>query len=93
MKSKNNDIPSSILNNGKFITESTTIPNILNDFFHSVAPTIQSKTKFSCKPFNQYLPSKNYASFTITPTSKAETDEIISSLNSSNSTGANSIPL
>ena len=68
MKSKNSDIPSSILNNGKCITESTTIANIFNDFLHSVAPAIQSKIKSSCKSFNEYLPSKNYDSFTITPT-------------------------
>ena len=58
MKSKNSDIPSSILNNGKCITESTTFANIFNDFFHSVAPAIQWKIKFSCKSFNEYLPSK-----------------------------------
>ena len=34
--------------------------------FHSVAPAIQSKVKISCKSFNDYLPSKNYVSFTIT---------------------------
>ena len=33
MKSKNSDIPSTILNNGKCITESTTIANKFNDFF------------------------------------------------------------
>ena len=88
MKSKNSDIPSSILNNGKCITESTTIANIFNDFFHFVAPAIQSKIKFSC-----YILSKNYDSFTITPTSKAEIDAIISSLNSNKSTGPNSMPL
>ena len=62
-------------------------------FFHSAAPVIQSKIKFSCKSFNEYLPSKNYDSFTTTPTSKAETDAIISSLNSNKSTGPISIPL
>ena len=62
-------------------------------FFHYVAPAIQSKIKFSCKPFNEYLPSKNYDSFTINPKSKTEIDAIISTLNSNNSTGLNSIPL
>ena len=81
-----------ILNNGKYIRESTTIANIFNVFFHSVAPAIQSKIKFSCKSFTEYLPSKNYSSFTIAPTSKAEIDVIISSLSSSESTGPNSIP-
>ena len=92
MKCKNNDIPSSILNDGKCITESTTIANIFNDFFHSVAPPIQPKLNFFCKSSNEYLPSKNYYSFIITSTSKAEIDAIISSLNKNKSTGPNSIP-
>ena len=93
MKSKNRDIPSSILNNAKSITKSATIANIFNDFFHYISPAIQSKIKFSCKSFNEFLPSKNYGSFTINPKSKAEIDAIISTLNSNNSTGLNSIPL
>ena len=93
MKSKNRGILSSILNNAKSITKSTTIANIFNDFFHYVAPSIQSKIKFSCKSFNEFLPPKNYDSFTINPKSKAEIDAIISTLNSNNSTGLNSIPL
>ena len=86
MKSKNSDIPSSVLNNGKCITN-------LMILFHSVAPAIQSKIKFSCKSFNEYLPSKYYDCFTITLTSKAEIDVIISSLNSNKSISPNSIPL
>ena len=93
MKSKSSDIPSSILNNGKYITKSTTIDNIFNDFFHSVALAVQSEIKFSCKSFSEYLLSKYHDSFIITPTSMAEIDAIISSLNSNKSTGPNSIPL
>ena len=93
MKSKNSDIHSSILNNEKYITKSTTIANVLNDFFHSVATAIQSKIKFSCKPFTEYFPSKYYDSFIITPISKAEINAIISSLNSNKSTDLNTIPL
>ena len=89
MKSKNSYIPSSILNNGKCITESTTIANIFNSFFHSGSPAIQSKIKFSCKSFYYYLPSKNYDSFTITPTS----DAIISSLNGNKSIAPKITPL
>ena len=67
-----------------------TIENILNDFFHFAAPAIQSKIKFPCKSFNDYLPSKNYDSSTIT-TSKTEIDAIIFSLSSKKLTGPNSI--
>ena len=93
MESKNSDILSSVLTNVTCITESTTIANIYNDFFHSAEPAVQSKIKFSCKLCNDYRPSKNYDSFTISPTSKAEIDAIISSLNSNKSTGPNNIPL
>ena len=46
MKSKNSDISSSILSNGKCFTESAVIANTFNDFFHSVTPAIQSKLSF-----------------------------------------------
>ena len=69
MKSKNSDIPSSILNNANCITLSTNIANIFNDFIHSVASAIQSKIKCSCKSFNDHLHSRNYDSFTINPRS------------------------
>ena len=49
MKSKNTDIASSIFSNRECIAESTNIGNIFHDFFHSVAPAIQSKIKFSYK--------------------------------------------
>ena len=43
--------------------------------------------------FNDYLPSTNHDSFTVTPTSKVEIDANISSRNSNKSTASNSIPL
>ena len=66
---------------------------ILQFFFHSVAPAIQLKMNFSCKSFNNYVPFKNYDYFTISPTSKAEFDAIISSLNSDKLTDPDSILL
>ena len=92
MKNKNSDIPSSILNNRKCIAESMFIANTFNDFFHSVAPAILSKIKFSCKSFNHYFCSKNYNFLTLNPTLK-EINTIISSLSNNKSTGSNSIPL
>ena len=71
----------------------SSIANIFNNIFHSVAPAIQSKIKFSYKSFSNYLPSKNYDSFSITSTSRAEIYAIISSLNYNKSTVPNSIPL
>ena len=93
MKNKDSEFLSSILSNGKCIAEFMFIANIFNDFFHSVAPAILSKIKFSCKSFNHYFCSKNYNFLTLNPTLKAEINTIISSLNSNKSTGSNSIPL
>ena len=56
MKSKNSDIPSSILDNGKCFTESAFIANLFNDFVHSVEPAIQSKIKCSFKSSKDYVP-------------------------------------
>ena len=47
IKNKITDILSSSINKGKCIKESTTITNILNYFFDSVKPAIQSRIKFS----------------------------------------------
>ena len=52
-----------------------------------------SSQKCSCKLFKDYLLTKNYDSFSITPTSKAEIDAIISSINCNRSTGPNNILL
>ena len=49
--------------------------------------------KFSYESSKDYPPSKNYDSFYITPKCKAETDAMISSLNSNKSTGSISIPV
>ena len=53
----------------------------------------QIQIKFPYKSFIDYLPSKNYDSFSITPTSNAKIDAIIPSLSSNKSTGPNCIPL
>ena len=93
MKSKNSYISSSILSNGKCITESAAIANTFNDFFHSVTPVIQSKIKLSYKLSKDYILSKDFDSFSIVPASRVETGTIMSSLNNSKSKEPNSITL
>ena len=51
------------------------------------------KLSFLVNHVKDYLPSKNYESFSITHTTKAVIDSIISSLNSSKPVGPNSKPL
>ena len=93
MKSKNSDISSSILSNGKCFTESKVIANTFNDFFHSVTPAIQSKIKFSYKSSKDYILSKDFDSFSIIPTSRVETGTTMSYPNNNKSKDPNSIPL
>ena len=77
MKHKNNDTPSMIRNDEKYINDPMAVTNIFNNFFTSIAETIQSKIKFSNKSFRCFLSTKNYDSFVITATNKEEICKII----------------
>ena len=92
MKHKNNDTPSIIRNDKKYINDPITIANTFNNFFTSIAETVQSKIKFSNKSFKSFLSTKNNDSFIITTTNKEEICKVISSLNINKSCGPNSIP-
>ena len=52
IKHKNNDTPSIIRND---INDTITIANIFNNFFTSIAETVQEKIKFSNKSFRSFL--------------------------------------
>ena len=56
-----------------------------------LALAVQSKIKFSNKSSKDYLPSRNYDSFSVTPTTTDEIDVIIFSLKCNKSTGSNNI--
>ena len=73
MKHKSNDTPSTIRNDEKYINEPITIANTFNDFFISIAETIQ----FSNKSFKSFLSSKKNNFFIITATNKEEICKII----------------
>ena len=77
MKHKNNDTPSIIRNDEKYINDLITITNTFNKFFTSIAETVQSKVKFSNKSFKSFLSTKNNDSFLITATNKEEICKII----------------
>ena len=92
MKHKTNDTPSIIRNDEKYFNDPITITNTFNNFFTSIAETVQSKMKFSNKSFRSFLSSNNNNSFIITTTNKEEICKIKSSFNINKSCGPNSIP-
>ena len=53
---------------------------------------MQSKIKFSRRSFSDFLPPNIYESIILSQITEDENSKIISSLNSSKSTGPNSIP-
>ena len=81
MKHKTNDTPSIIRNDEKYFNDPITITNTFNNFFTSIAETVQSKMKFSNKSFRSFLSSNNNNSC-----------KIKSSSNINKSCGPNSIP-
>ena len=69
-----------------------TIPNILNNYFSSIANNTKPYISFSHKPFSDFLKSRSNISFFVNPTDKKEIENVISSLDSNKSLGSNSIP-
>ena len=92
VKHKNNDTPSIIKNDKKYINDPIATANTFNNFFTSVAETVQSKIKFSNKSFKNFLSTKNNDSFIITAANKEEICKVIPSLSINKSCGPNSIP-
>ena len=93
MKHKNNDTPSIIRNDEKYINGLIASANIFNNFSTSVAEAVQSKIKFLNKSFRSFLSTKSNDSFIITAENKEDICKaVISSLNINKSCGPNSIP-
>ena len=69
------------------------LPANLIFFFCSVAPTIQSNIKPNFKSFHRYLTEPCKESFLISPCTKNEILEIISSIDYNKAIGTNSIPI
>ena len=93
MKLKNNDTPSIIRNDKKYINGLIASANIFNNFSTSVAEAVQSKIKFLNKSFRSFLSTKSNDSFIITAKNKEDICKaVISSLNINKSCGPNSIP-
>ena len=59
IKQKNNDTPSLITKDEKYINDLVSIANTLNSFFTSVTEIVHSKIKFSNKSFKKFFVIRN----------------------------------
>ena len=91
MKQKNNDTPSLITKDEKYINDPASIANSFNKLFTSVAEIAYSKIQFSNKSFRKFLSSEINDSFLITSTNKEEIYKTVTFLNSNKFCGPNSI--
>ena len=83
-----------ILNNkGEFLTNPNDITNQFNNFFCSVAPTIQSNIKPNFKSYDHHLTEPCKESFLISPWTNKDILEIISSLDYNKVIEINIIPI
>ena len=78
MKQKNNDTPSLITKDEKYINDPVSVANAFNNFFTSVAEIVHSKIKFSNKSFRKLLSSEINDSFIITSANKEKIYKILS---------------
>ena len=91
-KQNNNETPSLITKDEKYINDPVSIANTFNNFFTFAAEIVHSKIKFSNTSFKKLLLSELNDSFLITSTNKEEIYKIITSFNSNKSCGPNSSP-
>ena len=61
VKLKNKDTPSIIRNDGKHINDPIASSDTFNNFFTSIAETVQSKIKFSNKSLEAFYTQKSMA--------------------------------
>ena len=80
-------IPHSIEFKSRTITDPTTMSNVFNNCFTSVAEKTKSNIKFLTELYTDYLSNTNANTFFLTPTDKNEIAFIISSLDSHKSSG------
>ena len=93
IKSKNFDHPTCIQVDDQTITDPTNIANSFNDYFSSIADKILQKRKYNgTKSYRDFLSNRLLENFVFEDCSENEIKSIISSLDSSKSSGPNSIP-
>ena len=80
------------LDNGDTITNPYDIANTFNNYFASIAETTKKGIKYTHKHFSDYLSNESDSTIFLQPSDKEEIANIMSSLNSSEASGPNSIP-
>ena len=68
------------------------ISSIFNSYFSSIDNKTKLNILFSYKHFSDFLKNRSNISFFVSPTNKAEIENVISSLDPNKSVGPNSIP-
>ena len=91
-KSKKNNTPSSLLIDGKTITNPKDIAENFNNFFTSIGTKLQNNIPPTRRQYFDYLKHPNPKTFFISPTTPDEIKNIINSIKNSKCVGPNSIP-
>ena len=92
LKALPNAAPSNIFDNGRILTEPQEIGNDFNKSFVNVVTDIQSSIRYSKNEFHDFLPPININYFFLNSADEIEVENIILSLNPSNTISPNSIP-
>ena len=93
IKNLTTTIPHSIEFHNRTITDPTTMSNVFNKYFTSIAEKTKLNIKFLPKHQKDYLFSTNTNTFFLTPTDKNEISLIISSLDPRKLSAPNSTPV
>ena len=93
LKTKASSVPTVLSRkNGDTITNPYDIANTFNNYFACIAETTKRSIKYSHKHFPDCLLNESSSTIFLQPTDKEEIANIISSLNSNEASGPNSIP-
>ena len=93
IKTKNNSLPSSILEDGKIITDQKEIANSFAKTYSSVADKILNKRKYNGDGnFKKYLPPSTANSMRVDPVDAKEVCTTIATYNPKKACGPNSVP-
>ena len=90
-KNKTNS-PSSLIQDGKTITDQKHFAEHFNNFFTSIDKKLQKDIPPTKKHFSSFLKNPNNLTFFITPTTVEEVNDLISDLKASKSIGPSSLP-
>ena len=93
IKNISSDFSKCFSSNGFSFTNQVEISNIFNDYFASIAEKTKVNVNYSRKNFSDFLKDKNQNSLFLSPTNKYKMQNVISSMNSSESVEPNSIPI